>query len=121
QAQECQWFIDVHSYMYPGLILYPYADNDQPIGGGFDEKFDVLGLGLESVMGGYTAIPLAINLSPSYGLFQDYAFREFKKPALTLEIVGDDFVVDVATIKTHGLDVYKGINQFAKEVTVFNG
>ncbi|ETV69585.1 hypothetical protein H257_14721 [Aphanomyces astaci] len=121
KRNEIQGFIDVHSYMYPGLILYPYADNDQPIGGGFDEKFDVLGRGLESVLGEYTVIPLAKNLSPSYGLFQDYAFREFKKPALTFEIVGDDFVVDVTTIKTHGLEVYKGINQFAKEVTVFNG
>ncbi|RHY81285.1 hypothetical protein DYB26_013683 [Aphanomyces astaci] len=121
KRNEIQGFIDVHSYMYPGLILYPYADNDQPIGGGFDEKFEVLGLGLESVLGEYTVIPLAKNLSPSYGLFQDYAFREFKKPALTFEIVGDAFVVDVTTIKTRGLEVYKGINQFAKEVTVFNG
>ncbi|ETV63688.1 hypothetical protein H257_19379 [Aphanomyces astaci] len=57
----------------------------------------------------------------SYGLFQDYAFREFKKPVLQFEIIGHDFVVDMTTIKTRGLEVYKGINQFAKEVTVFNG
>ncbi|RHZ14894.1 hypothetical protein DYB37_013866, partial [Aphanomyces astaci] len=119
KRNEIQGFIDIHSYM--GLILYPYADTNQPIGGGVDEKFEVLGRGLESVLGAYTAKPLAKSFSMSYGLFQDYAFREFKKPSLTFEIIGDDFVVNVTTIKTRGLEVYKGINQFAKEVTVFNG
>ncbi|RHY49717.1 hypothetical protein DYB30_011280, partial [Aphanomyces astaci] len=109
KRNEIQGFIDIHSYM--GLVLYPYADTNQPIGGGFDEKFEVLGRGLESVLGAYTAKPLAKSFSMSYGLFQDYAFREFKKPSLTFEIIGDDFVVNVTTIKTRGLEVYKGINQ----------
>ncbi|KAF0701998.1 hypothetical protein AaE_016189 [Aphanomyces astaci] len=67
-----------------------------------------------------TPKPLAQTAAISHGLFQDYAFLEFQKPALTFEIIGDDFVVDVTTIPTRGLEVYKGINQFAKEVTVFN-
>ncbi|ETV69574.1 hypothetical protein H257_14706 [Aphanomyces astaci] len=91
-----------------------------PIGDGFDEKFDVLAHGLKTVMGAYTPKPLAQTAGISYGLFLDYAFLEFQKPAVSFEIIGDDFVVDVTTIKTRGLEVYKGINQFAKEVTVFN-
>ncbi|RLO13991.1 hypothetical protein DYB28_009368 [Aphanomyces astaci] len=118
KRNEIQGFIDIHSY--GGLILSPYGDINQPIGGGFDEKFDVLARGLQTVMGAYTPKPLAQTAAISHGLFQDYAFLEFQKPALTFEIIGDDFVVDVTTIPTRGLEVYKGINQFAKEVTVFN-
>ncbi|KAF0750547.1 hypothetical protein AaE_006673, partial [Aphanomyces astaci] len=49
-----------------------------------------------------------------------YAFREFRKAALTIEIFGRTFNVSASTIPTRGLELYKGINQFAKEVTVFN-
>ncbi|CAK4127428.1 unnamed protein product, partial [Aphanomyces euteiches] len=42
-------------------------------------------------------------------------------PALTIEIVGTDFVAAASTIPARGLEVYKGINQFAKEVVKFNG
>ncbi|RQM23521.1 hypothetical protein B5M09_010899 [Aphanomyces astaci] len=115
---EIQGFLDIHSK--GGLVLYPYADNNQTIGGGVDEKFQVLGRGLQSAMGAYTPKP-AHGFYLAYGVFPDYAFREFKKPALTIEIVGKTFSVNVSTIPTHGLEVYKGINQFAKEVTVFNG
>ncbi|ETV70121.1 hypothetical protein H257_14282 [Aphanomyces astaci] len=115
---EIQGFIDIHAY--GALILYAYADTREPLGGGFDEKFDVLGRGLKSVMGAYTSKP-AHGFYLAYGVFPDYAFREFKKPALTIEIIGDDFTANVTTIPTRGLEVYKGINQFAKEVTVFNG
>ncbi|ETV69548.1 hypothetical protein H257_14784 [Aphanomyces astaci] len=47
--------------------------------------------------------------------------REFKKPTLNIEIVGDYLIAEASTIQTRGLEVYKGINQFAKETTVFNG
>ncbi|RHY00367.1 hypothetical protein DYB26_011992 [Aphanomyces astaci] len=115
---EIQGFIDFHST--GGLILYPYADNAEPIGGGFDEKFEVLGRGLQNVLGAYTPKP-AHKFYLAYGIFSDYAFREFKKPALTIEIIGSAFNVNASTIPIRGLEVYKGINQFAKEVTVFNG
>ncbi|ETV70142.1 hypothetical protein H257_14304 [Aphanomyces astaci] len=115
---EIQGFIDFHAY--GGLVLYAYADNNKTIGGGFDEKFEVLGRGLESVMGAYTYGP-ANSLYLAYGVFPDYAFRAFRKPALTIEIVGTNFTANVSTIPKRGLEVYKGINRFAKEVTVFNG
>ncbi|RHY85765.1 hypothetical protein DYB35_013776 [Aphanomyces astaci] len=115
---EIQGFIDFHAY--GGLILYAYADNNKTIGGGFDEKFEVLGRGLENDMGAYK-YGQANSLHLAYGVFTDYAFRAFQKPAVKIEIIGDDFVVDASTIPTRGLEVYKGINRFAKEVTVFNG
>ncbi|RHY21239.1 hypothetical protein DYB36_011350 [Aphanomyces astaci] len=115
---EIQGFLDIHSWA--GSVLYAYADNKEPIGDGFDEKFEVLARGLQSVMGEYKTGP-AHTLYSSYGVFPDYAFREFKKPALTIEIVGDYFIADASTIQTRGLEVYKAINQFAKETTVFNG
>ncbi|RHZ02958.1 hypothetical protein DYB26_016072 [Aphanomyces astaci] len=100
---------------------YPYGDTKEPIGGGFDEKFDVLGRGLQSVMGAYIPGPVAKTFYFAYGVLSYYAFREFKKPAVTFELVGNDFAVDVSTIPTRGIEVYKGINQFAKETTKFNG
>ncbi|RHY89411.1 hypothetical protein DYB26_011525 [Aphanomyces astaci] len=119
KRSEIQGFIDIHAY--GGYILYAYGDTKEPIGGGFDEKFDVLGRGLQSVMGAYTPGPVAKTLYFAYGVFSDYAFLEFKKPAVTIEVVGNDFVAEASTIPTRGLEVYKGINQFAKETTIFNG
>ncbi|RHZ23947.1 hypothetical protein DYB37_013737 [Aphanomyces astaci] len=118
KRDEIQGFLDIHTY--GGVILYPYGDNNQTIGGGFDEKFQVLGRGLQSAMGKYESKPL-YTFYVTYGTFADYAFREFKKPSLTIEIIGSTFNVSTSTIPVRGLEVYKGINQFAKEVTVFNG
>ncbi|RHX98589.1 hypothetical protein DYB25_012624 [Aphanomyces astaci] len=117
KRDEIQGYLDIHSW--GGLILYAYGDNDEPLGGGFDEKFEVLARGLQSAMGEYKTGP-ANSLYFSYGSFPDYAFREFRKAALTIEIFGSTFNVSTSTIPTRGLEVYKGINQFAKEVTVFN-
>ncbi|RHY21199.1 hypothetical protein DYB32_009972, partial [Aphanomyces invadans] len=118
KRSEIAGYIDIHSYA--GLILYAFGDTSQPIGGGYDAKFQTLGRGMQNVMGAYSQQP-AYQLYLAYGVFPDYAFREFKKPAVTIEIVGYDFVAPASTIPTRGLEIYKGINQFAKEVTVFNG
>ncbi|ETV69582.1 hypothetical protein H257_14716 [Aphanomyces astaci] len=118
KRDEIQGFLDIHAW--GGLILYPYGDNNQTIGGGFDEKFQDLGRGLKNAMGEYAPGP-SYTLYASYGLFKDYAFREFKKAAVTIEVIGDTYIAKASTIPTRGLEVYKGINQFAKEVTVFNG
>ncbi|KAF0702426.1 hypothetical protein AaE_015931 [Aphanomyces astaci] len=118
KRDEIQGFLDIHSH--GGLILYPYGDNDQPIGGGLDEKFEVLGRGLRSAMGEYDPRPV-YTFYLAYGSFTDYVFREFKKPSVAIEIFGSAFNVSASTIPARGLEVYKGINQFAKEVTVFNG
>ncbi|RHY11039.1 hypothetical protein DYB36_013781 [Aphanomyces astaci] len=118
KRDEIQGFLDIHSH--GGFILYPYGDNNHTIGGGFDEKFQVLGRGLRSAMGEYDPRQL-YTFYVTYGTFQDYAFREFKKPSLTIEIFGSAFNASASTIPVRGLELYKGINQFAKEVTVFNG
>ncbi|RHY55874.1 hypothetical protein DYB30_005328, partial [Aphanomyces astaci] len=118
KRDEIQGYLDIHSY--GGYILYAYGDNDKPLGEGFDEKYKVLARGLQSVMGEYAPGPAHGLLYFSYGSFPDYAFREFRKAALTIEIFGRTFNVSASTIPTRGLELYKGINQFAKEVTVFN-
>ncbi|CAK4069044.1 unnamed protein product [Aphanomyces euteiches] len=119
KRSELAGFIDFHTYA--GLILYAFADTSSAIGNGYDAKFNTLGLGLKSVMGsGYTQ-EHAYQLYLAYGVFPDWAWRNFTKPALTIEIVGTDFVAAASTIPTRGLEIYKGINQFAKEVVKFNG
>ncbi|RQM30485.1 hypothetical protein B5M09_013072, partial [Aphanomyces astaci] len=121
KRDEIQGYLDIHAY--GGLLLYPCGDTKQPIGDGFDEKFQVLGRGMQNVMGSYKQ---AYKLQPAsalylaYGTFVDYAFREFKKPALTIELEGYNFITDASTIKRRGTEVYKGINAFAEEATVFN-
>ncbi|ETV70125.1 hypothetical protein H257_14285 [Aphanomyces astaci] len=45
----------------------------------------------------------------------------FGTPTVTIEIGGRVFTVDVLTIPIRGLQVYNGIKQYAKAVTVFNG
>ncbi|RHZ14627.1 hypothetical protein DYB31_011273 [Aphanomyces astaci] len=118
KRSEIQGFLDIHAY--GAFILYAFADTEEPIGGGIDEKFEVLGRGLQSAMGEPYIQKSAHEFYLAYGVFPDYAFREFKKPALTIEIFGEGFTANVSTIQARGLEVYKGINQFAKEVTVFN-
>ncbi|RHY21463.1 hypothetical protein DYB36_013341 [Aphanomyces astaci] len=122
KREEIQGYLDIHAY--GGLLLYPCGDTKQPIGDGFDEKFQVLGRGMQNVMGSYKQaykLQAAYALYLAYGTFADYAFREFKKPALTIEVEGYNFITDASTIKRRGIEVYNGINAFAKEVTVFNG
>ncbi|CAK4098472.1 unnamed protein product [Aphanomyces euteiches] len=119
KRSELAGFIDLHTY--GGLILFPYGDTNSTIGNGYDAKFNTLGLGLKSVMGsGYTQ-QFSPQLYLSYGLFPDWAWRNFSNPPMTIEIVGTDFVAPASAIPARGLEIYKGINQFAKEVVKFNG
>ncbi|RHY13611.1 hypothetical protein DYB32_010912 [Aphanomyces invadans] len=60
------------------------------------------------------------TLYPAYGCFDDYHYRTYKKPVLTLEIAGSDFVAPASTIRTRGTEVYKGLSQFAREVITYN-
>ncbi|ETV69547.1 hypothetical protein H257_14783 [Aphanomyces astaci] len=53
--KEIEGYLDIHAWV--GSVLYPYADNIEPIGDGFDEKFEVLARGLQSVMGEYKTGP----------------------------------------------------------------
>ncbi|CAK4613814.1 hypothetical protein AeMF1_003543 [Aphanomyces euteiches] len=119
KRSEIAGIVDLHTYA--GLILYAYGDTSTPIGNGYDAKFEALGQGMKAVMGsGYTQ-QHAYQLYLAYGVFPDYAFRNLTKPAITIEIIGSDFVAPASTIRTRGQEIYKGLTQFATEVTKFNG
>ncbi|KAF0719384.1 Aste57867_1080 [Aphanomyces stellatus] len=112
-------WIDLHSYA--GLVMYPYGDTQQPIGGGEDEKFQLLGKNIQQQMGSNYKAETSATLYPAYGCFDDYHYRTYKKPVLTVEVAGTDFVAPISTIRTRGTEVYKGFSQFAKEVVTYNG
>ncbi|RQM19801.1 hypothetical protein B5M09_010492 [Aphanomyces astaci] len=57
------------------------------------------------------------------GAFDDYIYRTYKKPVLTIEVAGSKFVVPASTIRTRGEEVFKALthSQFADEVLTFEG
>ncbi|RHY38835.1 hypothetical protein DYB30_011560 [Aphanomyces astaci] len=112
-------WVDVHAYA--GLILFPYGDTLSPIGGGEDEKFQLLGRNVQARMGPNYKAETSATLYPAYGCFDDYHYRMYKKPVLTLEIAGSDFVAPASTIRTRGTEVFNGLTQFAQEVITYNG
>ncbi|RHY80448.1 hypothetical protein DYB35_012796 [Aphanomyces astaci] len=112
-------WVDIHAYA--GLDLYPYGDTLSPIGGGEDEKFQLLGRNIQAQMGSNYKAETSATMYPAYGSFDDYHYRTYKKPVLTFEIAGSDFVAPASTIRTRGTEVYKGLLQFAKEMVEFNG
>ncbi|RHY11582.1 hypothetical protein DYB36_008169 [Aphanomyces astaci] len=121
---EILGFVDVHSYA--GLIMYPYGDTHDPIGGGEDEKFAVLGNAMAVVMNNVTGKTLYVaepsgKLYLAYGAFDDYHYRTYGKPTLTIEMTAKDFVVPFSEIPQRGDEIYYGLWQFAKQVAVFNG
>ncbi|KAH9078705.1 hypothetical protein Ae201684P_019779 [Aphanomyces euteiches] len=110
---------DLHSYA--GLVLYPYGDTQQPIGNGDDAKFQKLGKNIQAQMGSSYIAETSATLYVAYGCFDDYHYRKFCKPVLTIEMAGTDFVTPASGIVSHGGEIYRAINQFAKEVVTFNG
>ncbi|CAK4655512.1 unnamed protein product [Aphanomyces euteiches] len=116
---EIVGWVDVHAYA--GLVLYPPGDSTKPLGNGDDAKFKVLGANIQKQMGSNYKAETGATLYPAYGAFDDYHYRTYHKPVLTLEIAGTDFVAPASTIRTRGAEVYKGFSQFALETTTFNG
>ncbi|RHY03039.1 hypothetical protein DYB28_007975 [Aphanomyces astaci] len=116
---ELAGWVDVHSVA--GLILYPYGDTTQPIGNGQDEKFQRLGRNVAAAAGRNYKGQTSAALYPAYGCFDDYHYRTYKKPILTIEVAGSDFVAPASTIRTRGTEIFKALTQFVKEVVVFNG
>ncbi|RHY79060.1 hypothetical protein DYB26_011756 [Aphanomyces astaci] len=118
---ELAGWVDVHSVK--GLILYPYGDTTQPIGNGDDAKFERLGRNVAAATGGgYTGQTAASPpFGPAFGAFDDYLYRTYKKPVLTIEVAGNHFVAHVSTIRTRGTEIFKALTQFAKEVLIFEG
>ncbi|KAG9405049.1 hypothetical protein AC1031_004150 [Aphanomyces cochlioides] len=118
-SHEIAGWIDLHSYA--GLVLYPYGDTQQPIGNGDDAKFQKLGKNIQAQMGSSYTAETSATLYVAYGCFDDYRYRKFRKPVLTIEMAGTDFVTPASGIVSHGGEIYRAINQFAKEVVTFNG
>ncbi|KAH9103192.1 hypothetical protein AeMF1_020411, partial [Aphanomyces euteiches] len=114
---EIVGWVDLHSYA--GLILYPPGDTTKPLGNGDDAKFKVLGANIQKQMGSNYKAETGATLYPAYGAFDDYHYRTYRKPVLTLEIAGTDFVAPASTIRTRGAEIYKGFSQFAKETITF--
>ncbi|RQM12167.1 hypothetical protein B5M09_013701 [Aphanomyces astaci] len=117
---ELAGWVDVHSF--GGLILYPYGDKTQRIGNGEDEKFERLGRNIAVATGGdYTGQTAASPpIGALFGAFDDYLYRTYQKPVLTIEVAGPHFVAPASTIRTRGKEIFKALTQFAEEVENFD-
>ncbi|OQR86656.1 carboxypeptidase [Achlya hypogyna] len=110
-------FIDVHSYA--GYVLLPVGDTEDALPGNTDTKLRGLGQRVGKALGGYTAGRPYELLYKAYHTFQDYGYRQFLAPSITIEVKGNDFVAPVSSIRTRGIEIYNGLTQFAKEVTTY--
>ncbi|RQM31454.1 hypothetical protein B5M09_013874 [Aphanomyces astaci] len=115
---ELAGWVDVHSA--GGFILYPYGDIVEPIGNGDDAKFERLGRKVAAATGGKYTPQTSAALYPAFGAFDDYTYRTYQKPVLTVEVAGSGFVVDASTIRTRGTEIFKALSQFAVEVENFD-
>ncbi|RQM23559.1 hypothetical protein B5M09_008004 [Aphanomyces astaci] len=115
---ELAGWVDVHSI--GGLILYPYGDILEPIGNGEDAKFERLGRKVAAATGGKYIPQTAAAFYPAYGAFDDYVYRTYQKPVLTIEVAGTNFYANVSTIRTRGAEIFKALTQFAEEVENFD-
>ncbi|ETV69550.1 hypothetical protein H257_14786 [Aphanomyces astaci] len=115
---ELAGWVDVHSA--GGLILYPYGDITEPIGNGEDEKFQRLGGNVAVIAGANYKAQTSASLYPAFGAFDDYTYRTYQKPVLTIEVAGSGFVVNASTIRTRGAEIFKALSQFAQEVERFD-
>ncbi|RQM19271.1 hypothetical protein B5M09_013941, partial [Aphanomyces astaci] len=90
---EISGWVDVHSFL--GAILYPYGDTEEPIGNSDDAKFQRLGRNVAAAAGRNYRGQTAGSLSVAYGAFDDYLYRTYKKPVVTVEVAGSHFVAHV--------------------------
>ncbi|RHY45733.1 hypothetical protein DYB30_012335, partial [Aphanomyces astaci] len=91
-----------------------------PIGNGEDAKFERLGRKVAAATGGNYKSQTSAALYPAFGAFDDYTYRTYQKPVLTVEVAGSGFVVDASTIRTRGTEIFKALSQFAQEVERFD-
>ncbi|RHY42854.1 hypothetical protein DYB34_005375 [Aphanomyces astaci] len=90
---ELSGWVDVHSVL--GAILYPYGDTKDRIGNGDDEKFQRLGRNVAAAAGRNYRSQTAGSFGVAYGAFDDYLYRTYKKPVVTIEVAGRHFVAHV--------------------------
>ncbi|RQM29796.1 hypothetical protein B5M09_012207 [Aphanomyces astaci] len=119
---EISGCVDVHSYA--GKILYPNGDTKKPIGNDDDKKFEKLGSKVATAAdadGKRYRSQTAGSFGVAIGAFDDYIYRTYQKPVVTIEIDGESFVAPTSSIRTHGEEIYRALTQFAEEVTPFEG
>ncbi|RQM25458.1 hypothetical protein B5M09_011374 [Aphanomyces astaci] len=90
---ELSGWVDVHSVL--GAILYPYGDTKDRIGNGDDEKFQRLGRNVAAAAGRNYRSQTAGSFGVAFGAFDDYLYRTYKKPVVTIEVAGRHFVAHV--------------------------
>ncbi|RHY14892.1 hypothetical protein DYB36_013179 [Aphanomyces astaci] len=119
KSSELAGCVDVHSY--GGVVLYPNGDTTEPIGNGDDEKFKVLGAKVAAAAGRNYKGQTGGSFGVAIGAFDDYIYRTYKKPVLTIEMAGNTFVASEWTIPHRGKETFRALNQFAKEVSPHKG
>ncbi|RHY35555.1 hypothetical protein DYB30_009716 [Aphanomyces astaci] len=120
KSSELAGCVDVHSY--GGVVLYPNGDTTEPIGNGDDEKFKVLSdkVAAAASRTNYKA-QTAGSFGVAIGAFDDYIYRMYKKPVLTIEMAGKDFIASEWTIPHRGQETFRALTQFAHEVLPSEG
>ncbi|KDO31951.1 hypothetical protein SPRG_03166 [Saprolegnia parasitica CBS 223.65] len=102
--------VDVHSYA--GMVLYPYTDaRTTP-----PPATRALVAAVASAMGSNYSSGQRLDDQVLVGTFRDYGWRTLRKPSLTIEIAGADFVVPASTIRRSGDDVVAGLYALAKGI-----
>ncbi|RHY37830.1 hypothetical protein DYB25_012279 [Aphanomyces astaci] len=119
KSSELAGCVDVHSYA--GKILYPNGDTEQLIGNDDDEKFKVLGANVAKAASDEYMGQTAGSFGVAIGAFDDYIYRTYKKPVLTIELAGYRFVAPPWTIRVRGAEIHRALTQFAVEVHPFEG
>uniref|UniRef100_A0A4W5LSL4 Peptidase M14 domain-containing protein n=1 Tax=Hucho hucho TaxID=62062 RepID=A0A4W5LSL4_9TELE len=113
-------YIDLHAY--GALVLAPFGDTKQPVGGGLDEKYKTMNTKIAKAMSNKYKATLSHQLYFVYGSFLDYAVRKFAgKPSITIEMDGTKFVAPASSIIQRGKEVYDGLSVFAAENAEFLG
>ncbi|KAF0719694.1 Aste57867_860 [Aphanomyces stellatus] len=108
-------FLGVHTY--GGDVMYPFGDTLEVH---HDEyKYRVLTSNVVQAIGGDYITMNSWGMYLAYGCFQDWIAREFKKPVLTIEMAGQDFIVAASTIAMRGQELYRAIQAFAPQVEQF--
>ncbi|KDO19810.1 hypothetical protein SPRG_14672 [Saprolegnia parasitica CBS 223.65] len=119
---ELAGLIDLHSNA--GAILIPVGDTKNALPGDTDARLlEASGTALGTAMGGDYEVGRSYEIL-GYMVYhgtRDWGLRNLDKPTLTVEMIGDDFVVPASTIRARGKELYAGLQTYAKECTIYNG
>lgn len=112
--------IDMHSYA--GLVLYAYGNRQGSPPAPYGPKLKALSDSIAKAAGSAYKSETSAALYVAYGCFDDAIFQELNKPVLTIEMAGSSFVPAASTIRSAGLNMYKGFVAFGQGIpTYWNG